>query len=180
MRVAALTPSAPPRSLFPLARYRRRGLPLGGMPVWGCISNSLQSAMHDLSFWIPCLGLPLAALFLNVAVRWGRGLPQSALTDLILCFVVFDALVAMQSDDFRHFIRIGWVREATVACYILLLFINAIVWALTIWRLEHELVECYEHHQTVLTRNGMIALFYSIMVCTMVIFFSVLPFAYRG
>jgi hypothetical protein len=136
--------------------------------------------MQNLGFWIPCLGLPLVALFANVVVRWNRGLPQSALPDLILCFVVFDGLVAIQSDDFRQFIRIDWVRQATVACYVVLLFANAVIWVLSITRLEAELVACYEQHETVLTRDGIIALFYSIFVCSMVIFLSVLPFAYRG
>jgi hypothetical protein len=136
--------------------------------------------MPDLAFWIPCLGLPLAALFANVMVRAIRGLPQSALPDLILCFVVFDALVAIQNQDFQKFIRIGFVRDATFACYGLLLFINTVIWVLSITELEYQLVECHDTHQTILNREGMIILFYSIVVCTLVIFVSVMPFAYRG
>jgi hypothetical protein len=136
--------------------------------------------MPDLAFWIPCLGFPLAALFANVAVRAIRGLPQSALPDLILCFVVFDALVAIQNQDFKKFIRIDFVRDATIACYGALLFINTVVWVLSITELEYQLAECHKKNRTILNREGIRALFYSIVICSMVIFVSVPPFAYGG
>jgi hypothetical protein len=72
--------------------------------------------MMDLGFWIPVLGVPLAALFSNVVVRKLRGLPQSALPDIMLCFVVFDALVAIQNEDFKKLIHLDFVKDAVDWC----------------------------------------------------------------
>lgn len=134
----------------------------------------------NAAFWIPCLGLPLAALFSNVVVRLLRKLPQSALPDLILCFVVFDGLVAIQHDDFEKFIRIAFVKEAALAWYVLWFFLNIVIWLLSITDLEHRLVMCHEQNKTLLTKQGILLLGASIVVCSLVILISVTPFAYQG
>jgi hypothetical protein len=84
--------------------------------------------MMDLGFWIPVLGVPLAALFSNVVVRKLRGLPQSALPDIMLCFVVFDALVAIQNEDFKKFIHLDFVKDAVIGVYVVFLIMNLVLW----------------------------------------------------
>jgi hypothetical protein len=134
----------------------------------------------NLTFWIPNLGIPILALIANVVVRWARGLPQSAVPDLILCFVVFDALVVIQHDDFQKFIRIDSLASAVEGLYVALLIGTLVIWFIMVTEIEHRIVACYAAHGTVLTLGGMMLLLASGILATMVVFLSVIPFAYQA
>jgi len=130
----------------------------------------------NLSFWIPVLGIPIIALLANVVVRLANGLPQSAVPDFILCFVVFDAIVAAQHEDFEKFIRIDVITSAVEAVYMALFFISIVAWFLTVTKVEDRMLAC---HKSGFTVTGVMWLMLSGVVATMIIFLSVAPFAYR-
>lgn len=130
----------------------------------------------NLAFWIPVLGIPIIALMSNIVVRLAYGLPQSAVPDFILCFVVFDAVVAIQHDDFRKFIRIDFVTSAIEACYVALALGSLVVWFLTVTKLEERMLDA---HVDGFTLSGFVWLLVSGVVATMIIFLSLAPFAYQ-
>jgi len=57
-----------------------------------------------VSFWVAALGLPLLAVVGNAFGRWLFRLPQSAPADVVLAFVIFDALVVLQGHEFAEFV----------------------------------------------------------------------------
>src|SRR4051812_18660579 len=107
--------------------------------------------MSDLRFWIPVLGIPILAFFANIVVRVIQRLPQSALPDIILCFVVFDALVAIQNEEFSRFVRMSALRDATIAVYVALLFLNLIIWFVSVSSLEPSSSPCMSNTERNLT-----------------------------
>jgi len=127
-------------------------------------------------FWIPVLGIPILLLMANVVVRLANGLPQSAVPDFILCFIAFDAIVAIQHDDFQKFIRIDSLASALQGTYVSLLIASLVSWFLVVTKIEQRMLAC---HAGGLTLSGLMWLLMSCIVATMIIFLSVAPFAYR-
>lgn len=130
----------------------------------------------NLEFWIPVLGVPILALMANIIVRLVSGLPQSAVPDFILCFVVFDAIVAIQHDEFQKFIRIDSLSSAVEAVYVSLLFGSLVAWFVVVTQIEHRILAS---HASGFTFSGLMWLLISGVIATMIIFLSVAPFAYR-
>jgi hypothetical protein len=56
--------------------------------------------------------VPLMAFVGNIVLRAGRGVAQSAASDLLLLVLVFDASVVIASDEFRPLIRDAAMRTA--------------------------------------------------------------------
>jgi hypothetical protein len=135
--------------------------------------------MSDLGFWIPVLGIPLLAVFANVVLRVFKGLPQSALSDIILCFVVFDALVVIQHTEFQEFIRVPMIKEAIIPFYEFIFFLNVFLWFLAVTELERRIVSYYESSEKTLYLYGVCWQIVSIVLAIMVVFESIAPFAYR-
>jgi hypothetical protein len=129
------------------------------------------------AFWIPVLGIPIIALMSNIVVRLANGLPQSAVPDFILCFVVFDAVVAIQHNDFQKFIRIAMVNSSVEGFYVGFLIASLVAWFLTVTKVEHRLIAC---HAGGFTIAGVMWLMLSCLVATMIIFLSIAPFAYQA
>ena len=127
-------------------------------------------------FWIPVLGIPILLLMANIVVRLVNGLPQSAVPDFILCFIVFDAIVAIQHDDFQKFLRIHSLASALQGAYIALLIGSLVAWFLVVTKIEHRMLAC---HAAGFTLSGLMWLLMSGIVATMIIFLSIAPFAYR-
>jgi hypothetical protein len=76
---------------------------------------------------------------------------QSALPDIMLCFVVFDTLVAIQNEDFKKFMHLDFVKDAVVGVYVVFLIINVVPWFIAVTELEHRLLLC---HQTSTSSMG--------------------------
>ena len=135
--------------------------------------------MTDLSFWIAALGIPLVVLFANVVVRKLEGLPQSALPDLILCFVVFDAVVVIQRDEFERFIPFEQMRDGVSGIYEMLVLVNIVIWFFALRKLEPQLLKVYESRLVTFVQNTKLVLA-SGLIATVVAFMSIAPFVYRG
>lgn len=132
------------------------------------------------AFWLAALGLPLSLLAVNVAVRINRRLPQSALPDLILCFVVFDGVVAIQPHEFEQFVGVPFMKHSLTGFYVIFIIMNMAFWFTSISDWEEKLVRYYKDNVTFLTYDGMKILFKAGVLATAVMFLSVAPFVYGG
>lgn len=132
----------------------------------------------DLKFWIPALGLPLLAVFLNVIVRAINGLSQSALADTVLCFAIFDAVVTIQSEDFGKFVH--FIKpDAVQAVFVTLLIINLVGWFLLVVNVEERMVTCLASADTSTKLKGLGFMLLSGVCSTVAIFVSIAPFLLR-
>jgi hypothetical protein len=132
------------------------------------------------NFWLAALWLPLAILAVNVVVRRILGLPQSAVPDLILCFVVFDGVVAIQPHEFDRLVGLTFMKGSLTGFYVIFLVANMAIWFLVLTGWEERLADYYRSNQTVLTMDGMKIVFSAGLLATAVMFLSVAPFAYGG
>lgn len=106
-------------------------------------------------------------------------MPQSAVPDLILCFAIFDALVAMESHHFTKFIQASFVKEAVPHYFGLLALITLILWFFAVMDLERQLLESHKQPRSLLNLRTITLLFVSLLLASAVIIFSVFPFTYR-
>jgi hypothetical protein len=132
----------------------------------------------DLRLWIPVMVLPVFVLAANILVRKAFSLPQSAMPDLMLCFFIFDGLVSLQSHDFEALIRIEAVKPATMGVYFVLAFASLVLWFIAVAKVEVQLIAIYEQHKSLLNLKGVQLLFGSVLLATIVVGFSIAPFAY--
>jgi hypothetical protein len=57
--------------------------------------------MEPLSLMVGTIVLPVIAVIVNSTVRWRVSLPQSAPADVVMTFVIIDAIVVMNNKDFE-------------------------------------------------------------------------------
>ena len=136
--------------------------------------------MTDIGFWTAVLGVPVTALAVNVLVRRFFKLPQSALADLMLVIVVFDALVIIQHDDFVKFVRIIPLKNSIIATYVPLLIIDMAAWFLFVSKLETNMVKIEGVNTVSANVSWLLWQFVSGLLALVVVISSMAPFAYKG
>jgi hypothetical protein len=130
------------------------------------------------SVWLPLLGIPLLILAINVVVRICKTLPQSAVPDLILCFVIFDLVAAAEYAHLQKYVRVDWMRESFVGIYACLAVVNIIGWSIIALDLEQKLIKCHADNGGYLNMNGAGLLLASLVLATFAASASILPFVW--
>ena len=97
--------------------------------------------METFSFWMATLGLPIAAVITNCIARWLADLPLSAQADTVLAFVVFDAIVIIQGDEFANHVLSDGIRINITAIYVMYLFLGMFLWAISVFYVERKIVD---------------------------------------
>jgi hypothetical protein len=136
--------------------------------------------MGSITFWLATLGLPIAAVIVNSVARLLAKLPQSAPADMVLAFVVFDAIVIIQGDDFRHHVPFEEIRINLTAIYVMYIFVGMFLWAVSVFQIERKIVQFYQRRPNRRSEFPFGAFFFSLFIPVMLIFASVSPFVYRG
>jgi hypothetical protein len=136
--------------------------------------------MDSISFWLTALGLPLAAVIANSLTRWLAELPQSAPADTVLAFVVFDAIVVIQGDDFRGHIHHDAFRANLTAIYVILVFVGMFLWAVSVFYVESRIAKYYRWTARHFSYFPFVPFFFSLLIPVILIFASVGPFIYKG
>ena len=95
--------------------------------------------METFSFWMATLGLPIAAVITNCIARWLADLPLSAQADTVLAFVVFDAIVIIQGDEFANHVLSDGIRINIAAIYVMYLFLGMFLWAISVFYVERRI-----------------------------------------
>ncbi len=126
------------------------------------------------------LGLPLIAVIGNAITRWFAALPQSAPADFVLAVVIFDAVVAAQSEDFKPHIQNTIVSAHLVAIYIGLILVGMFLWGISVWFVERRIVDYYDWSGRKFINFPFFAFFLSLLIPVMAFFVSVAPLTYKG
>ena len=74
--------------------------------------------MDSLPLIVAGIVVPLMAFVGNIVLRAGRGVAQSAASDLLLLVLVFDASMVIASDEFRPLIRDAAISAQLVAIHV--------------------------------------------------------------
>jgi hypothetical protein len=138
------------------------------------------TVMDSISFWLAALGLPIVAVVANSVTRWLADLPQSAPADMVLAFIVFDAIVVIEGDEFRNHVPIEEFRVNLTAIYVMYIFVGLISWAVSVFYIEKKVVKYYRWTSRTLSAFPFLAFFFSLFIPVMLIFASVTPFIYKG
>jgi hypothetical protein len=136
--------------------------------------------MEPLSFWIATLGLPIAAVVANFVARWLAELPLSPQADTVLAFVVFDAIVIIQADDFGSHILFDEIRVNLTAIYVMYLFFGMFLWVISVFYVERKMLEISRQRRSRPLLSHVIPIFLSFIIPALLISASVFPFVYRG
>lgn len=139
--------------------------------------------METFSFWMATLGLPIAAVITNCIARWLADLPSSAQADTVLAFVVFDAIVIIQGDEFANYVLSDGIRINITAIYVMYLFLGMFLWAISVFYVERKILDFYRQRRSrrsVFSLSLVVPLFLSIIIPVLLISASVFPFVYRG
>jgi hypothetical protein len=133
-----------------------------------------------ITFWITVLLIPMLVVVGNVFIRWALKLEPGSLADVILAFLVFDALVIIDHQHFEQYIRNDELRAALVAIYVLLLFINFGLWFLAVGRIEKMLNADYDRRSKKYKALPWRSLGECWTVQAFVIFANLASFAYKA
>jgi hypothetical protein len=88
--------------------------------------------------------VPLMAFVGNIVLRAGRGVAQSAASDLLLLVLVFDASVVIASDEFRPLIRDAAISAQLVAIHVGLWWLGLVAWLLAVLRAETKIAASFD------------------------------------
>jgi hypothetical protein len=97
------------------------------------LQNHANLPVIMVTYFVIAVGLPLALVCGNSAVRWAFRLPQSAPADLILVLIAFDIAVLINPAELT--ILVPNAREL----YGLVTVVTFVLWAITLGRLERDL-----------------------------------------
>lgn len=136
--------------------------------------------MGHLSFWVVVLAVPLVVVLGNGFLRHLHGVPQTTPADLMLAFIVFDAAVIIQHDDFQEYVKSDVLRTNIIAIYVLLLILNYFMWHLSVFRLESALASRYSVRQRRYLRPPGWLIFAGFMMTVYAFASNTLVFAYGG
>lgn|SRR5262249_19709976 len=116
----------------------------------------------------------------NAAIRWLAKLEPSSFADVVLAFVVFDALVIIDHQHFEHYLRNELLRADIIAIYVMLLIINVFLWMAAVFYVEERLSAAYDRRAKRYRALPWVQLMNSWMVQVFVIFANLASFAYKG
>jgi hypothetical protein len=133
-----------------------------------------------ISFWATALLIPMIVIVGNASIRWLAKLEPSSFADVILAFVVFDALVIIDHKHFEHYLRNDLLRADIIAIYVILLIINVFLWIGAAFVLEKKLSAAYDRRAKRYKILPWHQLMNSLMVQVFVIFANLASFAYNG
>jgi cytochrome c biogenesis factor len=88
--------------------------------------------------------VPFAGFLANAVLRAGRGVAQSAASDLLLLLIMFDAGVIIASDQFKPLVPNPMLREAIVSVHVALLFVGLVAWITAVAVIERRIAYAFD------------------------------------
>jgi hypothetical protein len=88
--------------------------------------------------------VPLMAFVGNIVLRAGKGVAQSAASDLLLLVLVFDASVVIASDQFKPLVHDLAIRSQLVAIHVGLWWIGLVAWFLAVLGAERKIAASFD------------------------------------
>jgi hypothetical protein len=88
--------------------------------------------------------VPLMAFVGNIVLRAGKGVAQSAASDLLLLLLVFDASVVIASDQFRPLVRDPTISSQVVAVHVGLWWVGLVAWLLAVLGAEKRIAASFD------------------------------------
>lgn len=134
----------------------------------------------SLTFWATSLIIPILLIVANATIRWGFKLEPSSFADVLLMFVVFDALVIAEHKHIAQFIQNDILKADLIGIYLILLISNMILWVPAVFHVEKKLSQAYDNENKRYKNLPWRHLAQSWGLTSFVFFANLSSFAYRG
>jgi hypothetical protein len=133
--------------------------------------------MEHLSQWITAIAAPLVGVGINASLRALLGRMQSAAADVILTFIIFDAVIASQPNDFKGLVSPVLSNDIS-SVFILLMLVTFMFWLLSVIVVEERIEKYFDNQNRKYHAKVILPLMAAVSVSVIVIGYHVIPFAY--